>query len=52
MDWGSQVEVIQFQNHLLASDSADILSTCLHPVSKGAYYINNDGKLNNNSMSS
>lgn len=48
MDWGSQVEVIQFQNHLLASDSADILFT----VSKGGYYINNDGKLNNNSMSS
>lgn len=44
MNWWSQVEVIQFKNHLLASDSVDILST----VSKGAHYENNDGKLHKN----
>lgn len=48
MDWWRQIEVIQFQNHLLASDSVDILST----LSKGAHYINNDGNLHKNSMSS
>lgn len=47
MDWCRQVEVIQFQNHILALNSADNLST----VSKGAHYINNDGQLHKNSMS-